>query len=1056
MNGLTWLHISDWHQPDNKTDPGKLHDRRVVFEALCKDIKKRSEIHPDLSEIDFVVFSGDVASKAQQWEYRQAKKEFFDSVLEASGVGAERVFIVPGNHDLNKDALEKLEKSLLEPIDIRNPQESDRRIKTWLSDKKTKKELLKPFKTFSNFVSSFSGQKSAEYASICRWTIRDKEIALLGLNSAWMGRRHIDGSGKPFDRGFLAIGEPQIEAPLDDIVSADVKIAVFHHPLDWLAEFDFVQVERTLRSKCDFILCGHTHKPRVEAPRSTHGNAIIIPAGASYRKRIEDHPSSTSSYNLVHLDFDTGKGVVFLRRWDEVQKLWTEDSSTHPSGEFPFHLPFWPASIPGEIPGAVKDFKGRTEKINEVLAYFDRGITNIGIHGLPGIGKTQLAYKLAEKLQSKYIDGQLMVRMLGTGDKPLGPSAAMAQIIHSYHPSVNLPDDEEELRRRYLTLLSNKKVLILLDNARDEDQILLLLPPQSCGLISTSRKMLIIDDLKPVNPELLDPDEARDLLLAICPRIGNQADELARICGFLPLALRASASLLAAFIDMRPDQYVKELRDENTRLESLSREGVELTVEASINLSYQYLPQDAATVFEMLSVFPFDFEAGAEEIICQDRGHEHLSYLLRWGLVEYDQEAARYHLHDLVRIFAASRLERTVQIEAQQRHAEYYRDLLINSNELCKEGGDNVLDALSRFDLESANIKTGQAWAAANFAASARNAKTCSDYARAWDILNLRLNPRDYAQWLTAALAAARYIQDAEAECFHLLDLGIACCDLGQTIEVVEYYWEALAVAQEKGYRKLEGKIQNMLGSAIASLGHIKVALEFYQKALAIDREIHNRLSEGRVLGNLGLAYSDLGDPRKAIEYYDQALKISREIGNRRGEGADLGNLGSAYSDLGELRKAIEYYDQALKISREIGDRRGEGADLGNLGTAYFHLGEPRKTIEYYEQALKIAQEIGDRRGEGNHLGNLGNVCSHLGDPLKAIEYYEQALKISRDIGDRRGEGNHLFNMSLSLNEIGQRSKAVEAAKDALRIFLQIESPNAKAAGMLLLKLFLY
>jgi hypothetical protein len=43
MAGLTWLHLSDWHQKGKDFDI----DRRVVLEALIKDIKERSKIHPE-------------------------------------------------------------------------------------------------------------------------------------------------------------------------------------------------------------------------------------------------------------------------------------------------------------------------------------------------------------------------------------------------------------------------------------------------------------------------------------------------------------------------------------------------------------------------------------------------------------------------------------------------------------------------------------------------------------------------------------------------------------------------------------------------------------------------------------------------------------------------------------------------------------------------------------------------------------------------------------------------------------------------------------------------
>lgn len=91
MTGLTWLHISDWHQK------GEDFDRKVVRDALLKDIRDRKEgISPDLEFVDFVVFSGDVAHAARETEYKAAVEHLLDPVLEATGLGPDRLFITPG------------------------------------------------------------------------------------------------------------------------------------------------------------------------------------------------------------------------------------------------------------------------------------------------------------------------------------------------------------------------------------------------------------------------------------------------------------------------------------------------------------------------------------------------------------------------------------------------------------------------------------------------------------------------------------------------------------------------------------------------------------------------------------------------------------------------------------------------------------------------------------------------------------------------------------------------------------------------------------------------
>jgi len=56
----------------------------------------------------------------------------------------------------------------------------------------------------------------------------------------------------------------------------------------------------------------------------TAGDCVIIPAGASYYRRIPENPRYANSYNFVHLDLDTGNGAVYLRRWNDDGNRWLE------------------------------------------------------------------------------------------------------------------------------------------------------------------------------------------------------------------------------------------------------------------------------------------------------------------------------------------------------------------------------------------------------------------------------------------------------------------------------------------------------------------------------------------------------------------------------------------------------------------------------------------------------------------------------------------------------------------------------------------------------------
>lgn len=615
-----------------------------------------------------------------------------------------------------------------------------------------------------------------------------------------------------------------------------------------------------------------------------------------------------------------------------------------------------------QLRAPVGDFVGREEEIADLLAALRGGTSAAisGISGLGGIGKTELALYVAERLRDVYPDAQLVVDMRGTDERPRDPADALAACIRPFlELEQRLPDDLQELTRIYRSVLEGKRALILLDNAFDGAQARPLMPPAGSALLITSRNAITLPRMTRVTLEQLSSTEARELLRSIAPRVPDDtADRICFLSGYLPLAIRAAGSLLDVTADLAPETYAEQLQDERRRLELIGAEGVDLGVEASFSLSYARLAPDAARVFRQLSVFPASFDARAEETICEDPEHKHLSELLRRNLVRYNADTRRYSLHDLARLFADSHMSDGERYATRMRHAAHYLTVLGECDDLYLKGGDTIKSGLALFDAEQRNIEAGQEWACLH---SSRDeaARLCNNYPDAGVyVLSLRQHPREYISWVEVALAAARQLKDRASEGIHSGNLGIAYADLGDTRRAIEFYEQKLTIAREIGYRR----------------------------------------GEGIALGNMGSAYADLGETQRAVEFYEQQLTIAYEVGDRRSEVNALGGLGNAYKSLDDTRRAVEFYEQALVVSREIGDRRGEGTTLGNLGVTYMILNETRRAIGFYEQFLAIAREIGDRLGEGTALINIGLALDELDDRREAIAHAEAAVEIYEQI----------------------------------------------------------
>jgi tetratricopeptide (TPR) repeat protein len=702
-----------------------------------------------------------------------------------------------------------------------------------------------------------------------------------------------------------------------------------------------------------------------------------------------------------------------------------------------------PASL-HQLPAAPIDFIGRHEEVEEILAGFKENKVSVisGLVGMGGIGKTALGLFVADRLIEKYPDGQIFLDLRGTTN-PLSQQEIARHVILSFTPNADLRTlDESGMLATYQSILHGKRVLLFYDNARSAEQIIRLIPPSTCAMIVTSRFAFSLPGLKVFRLDVLDEQDAVQLLLTICPRLGDKARDLAKACGFLPLAMRVAGSFLEINQDWQIDKYLAQLNDRKQQISTLksSQKEAELSNDsdlvAAFELSYQQLGQNEQRYWQELAVFDASFSLSAAAYVCnltESEIQQLLGVLQRYGVVDFSPKINRYSMHKLLAGFALQRTTENKLFDAQFRHAKYYLQVLELANQYYLQGGEGVLRGLGLFDQEWENIQRGQEWAAKNISKSREIAEIVAKYPTAGAYcLDLRLTAHQRLQWLEDSLSANHLLDNRVGEGVSLGNLGTAYASLGDIRKAIEYYEQALVIDREIGDRRGEGADLHNLGLSYYESGDVQKAIEFYEHALNINREIGDRRGEGATLGNLGNAYAALGDLTRAIAYYQKRLEIAEELGDRRGIGNALGNLASTYSGLGNERKAIEAYEQTLKIYQEIGDRVGESTSLGNLGNAYAILGDTSKAIELYEKALMIVRDVGERRGEGNTLSNLGLAYSDLGETSKAISYYEEALKVAHETGDRRTEGNALGNLGLAYINLGNTQKAAEFFELAL------------------------
>ncbi len=339
MNTITWLHLSDFHFRAGEQD---VWNENIVLDALLDDVRGR--MAEDGLRPDFVVVSGDLAFSGQPAEYDLAGT-FFDDLLQATGLGKERLFLVPGNHDVDREAISRGAQAVTDALDDRDT------ANAVLSTPGDRRLVLARFQGYAGFVNSYlAGYLSftdKDYYYVKILDLAGQRLAVLGLNSAWVAASDQDKA-----QGLL-LGERQTRTALRqaDGAGATLKLALLHHPLDWLREFDQNDSGALLLDRCQYLLHGHLHQTATTQLTSPDGVATVLACGACYKTR-----ESPNMYNWVRLDLAAGTGTVCLRRYSDVRGgFWAPDTMTYrnvSNGEYTFRLHGQASAEPSSLPSA--------------------------------------------------------------------------------------------------------------------------------------------------------------------------------------------------------------------------------------------------------------------------------------------------------------------------------------------------------------------------------------------------------------------------------------------------------------------------------------------------------------------------------------------------------------------------------------------------------------------------------------------------------------------------------------------------------------------------------
>ncbi|WP_030919280.1 AfsR/SARP family transcriptional regulator [Streptosporangium amethystogenes] len=742
--------------------------------------------------------------------------------------------------------------------------------------------------------------------------------------------------------------------------------------------------------------------------------------------------------------------------------------------------------VPRQLPADVSRFTGRVEKLRQLdmLLSEEEGTTTMvisAIAGTPGVGKTALATHWGHRVSARFPDGQLYINLHGysrgratTAGQALGRLLRGLGVVED-----EIPHDLDERAALYRSLLSGRRMLIVLDNAATPDQVRPLLPGSSPSrVVITSRDALrglsVTHDVQGISLDVLPAGEAIALLTNFLG--GSEADviaELARLCGYLPLALRLAAAQLAGGSPARIREFVGKLQQEN-RLTVLDLdEDPGIGVRTALEVSYRSLPAQARRVFRVLSLHPgpsigLDAVAALSGLSPEDAAAT-VATLVNAHLLQEDSER-RLSMHDLVRVYAEERC-------AVDEPADHRDDALTRTLDWYRHSVLKAMDHLSPVDTTSLAIAPvdgtpdfpgfdeAMAWlerehhtlvaVIVHGARRDRHIHAWQTFSRLSWFFYARNHLDDLLMTGEIALSSARLIGDRSGEAEILSDLGYAKMFTGRYAENLSHQEEALEIWRTSGDRAREAKALRHVSYALHLAGHPARAIELGEQGLALNRSLGNRIDEFATMDTLAISYFTMGRFGEALKVLSECVSHWRETGREYDEAYCLIQLGLVHARLKEPATALDCLQQASHLGRNQGNQRIEVDALNGIATVLRQQDRYREALDHHEQALALARSLRSRPVEGEMLCSLAETCLTSGDTQAALDHYRDAARYADEETDAYQQGFAHEGLGNALRALGRTAEAAAHWKIAFGIFAPMGVPQADeirkrmlAAGM--------
>src|ERR1700690_1998723 len=251
-------------------------------------------------EACFVATPGDIAFSGRAEQY-DAADIFYRELLrgieqEFPGVKPQAVF-APGNHDCN----------LTSASDVRDVELIEPRLATMDPTGAPAQHCLAVQNDYFSFAERYgqAHRTTVEQLALRRefQTSGSHTVAFTIINTAWLTQN-------PERAGRLYF-PVRVLSPFDS--PADIEVAIFHHPYNWLSPDNCIDFRASIESRSDFILTGHQHHQHQFRKETDDGTAVYFIEGMA----MFDKQPPVNGFNVIAVDIESSQWQVHAFHWQE-------------------------------------------------------------------------------------------------------------------------------------------------------------------------------------------------------------------------------------------------------------------------------------------------------------------------------------------------------------------------------------------------------------------------------------------------------------------------------------------------------------------------------------------------------------------------------------------------------------------------------------------------------------------------------------------------------------------------------------------------------------------